>query len=440
MKKINVLMRLGSEVFVHGDDRKKLWKSVLPECEPSTRVLSAGYDPMLSEMSAKVPIFPTSTFLFKTAEDGERFFHLQYHPEDRQADEDQGLIYSRMNNPNMEIAEDKMLAMDPGAEAAAILPSGMSAISTMCFALLRPGDVIIYSAPVYGGTDHLFVNILSKFGIKAVPIFSPESLEYKRQIEIHRKNLAMIFIETPANPTIVQTDISAVVNLVKDNKDTNNRPLVVVDNTFLGPVFQNVFKLGVDLAVYSATKFIGGHSDLIGGFVLGAKKEIQAVKSFRSTLGATTDPFCCWLISRSLETLELRMQKCADSAMLVAKFLASHPNVEKVIYPGLLDDCDPQYGIYKKQCSGPGSLISFYIKGGKNEAFKVLNALEVCRLAVSLGGTETLIEHPRRMTHSEVPEEMCQKVGLTDSMIRLSVGIENANDIIADLKQALDKS
>lgn len=425
---------------MHGNDKKKWWKEVLPECKPATRVLSAGYDPMLSEMSAKVPIFPTSTFLFKTAEDGERFFHLQYHPDDRLEDEDQGLIYSRMNNPNMEIAEDKMLVMDPGAEAAAILPSGMSAISTMCFALLRPGEVIIYSAPVYGGTDHLFVNVLSKFGIKAVPIFSPDLIEYKKQIEIYKNNLAMIFIETPANPTIVQTDIAGVVELAKRHKGSNGKPFVAVDNTFLGPVFQNVFKLGVDLAVYSATKFIGGHSDLIGGFVLGRKAEIQAVKSFRSTLGATTDPFCCWLISRSLETMQLRMQKCAENAMSIAAFLAEHPKVDKVIYPGLLQECEPQYDIYKKQCSGPGSLISFYIKGGKKEAFTILNSLKICRLAVSLGGTETLIEHPRRMTHSEVPEEMCQKVGLTDSMIRLSVGIEDCHDLIADLKQALDKN
>ena len=424
---------------MHGSEKKKWWKEVLPECQPSTRVLSAGYDPMLSEMSAKVPIFPTSTFLFKTAEDGERFFHLQFHPEERREDEDQGLIYSRMNNPNMEIAEDKMLAMDPGAEAAAILPSGMSAISTMCFALLRPEDVIIYSAPVYGGTDHLFANVLSRFGIKAVPVFSPDLAEYKKQMEKYKKNLAMLFIETPANPTMAQTDIGGIVNLAKGYKNSNNRPLVVLDNTFLGPVFQNVHKLGSDLAVYSATKFIGGHSDLIGGFVVGRKAELQQVKSFRSTLGATTDPFCCWLISRSLETIELRMRKSAENAMLIAAFLAEHPKVDKVIYPGLLQECDPQYEIYKKQCTGPGSLISFYIKGGKKEAFAILNSLKVCRLAVSLGGTETLIEHPRRMTHSEVPEDMCQKVGLTDSMIRLSVGIEDHIDIINDLKQAMDK-
>jgi len=390
-------------------------------------------------MSAKVPIFPTSTFLFKTAEDGERFFHLQYHPDDRLDDEDQGLIYSRMNNPNMEIVEDKMIVMDPGAEAAAVLPSGMSAISTMCFALLKPGDVIIYSAPVYGGTEHLFDSVLSKFGITAIPICSPDLDEYRKQADQHKNKLAMIFIETPANPTIAQTDIAGVVEIARRHRGTNGKVLVVVDNTFLGPVFQNCFSPGADLAIYSSTKFIGGHSDLIGGFVSGAQREIQAIKSYRSVLGATTDPFCCWLMSRSLETLELRMRKCAENAMKIALFLAGHPKVDKVIYPGLLQKCDPQYEIYQKQCSGPGSLISFYVKGGKQEAFRMLNNVKVCRLAVSLGGTETLIEHPRRMTHSEVPEEMCQKVGLTDSMIRISVGIEDPQDLIEDLGQALER-
>ena len=423
---------------MHGENKKNWWKSALPDCKPQTRVLTAGYDPWLSEMAAKIPIFPTSTFLFKTAEDGERFFHLQNHPEARKEGDELGLIYSRMNNPNMEIVEDKMITLEPGAEDAAVLPSGMSAISTMCLALLKPGDVIIYSAPVYGGTEHFFDNILSKFNIKSVPIYGPDPAEYKSALEEHKDNVAMLFIETPANPTIAQTDIEAIVKLAKSYKGANGKVLVAADNTFLGPVFQHCFPLGVDMVVYSATKFLGGHSDLIGGFVLGRKAEIQKVKSFRSVLGATTDPFCCWLMSRSLETVDLRMHKCAENATLVAQFLAKHQNVTKVIYPGLLEESDPQYKIYKKQCSGPGSLISFHIKGGKTEAFRVLNNVEICRLAVSLGGTETLIEHPRRMTHADVPEAMCQKVGLTDSMIRISIGLEAPEDLIADLKQALE--
>jgi methionine-gamma-lyase len=424
---------------VHGENKKNWWKSALPDCKPETRVLTAGYDPSLSEMSAKVPIFPTSTFLFNTAEDGERFFHLQNHPEARKDGAEPGLIYSRMNNPNMEIAEDKMLVFEPGAEAAAIFPSGMAAISTMCLALLKPGDVIIFSAPIYGGTEHLFDNTLAKFGIKAVPVFSNDLAEYKAALDLYRDRVAMVFVETPANPTMAHTDISAVVDLAKQYKGANGAILVVNDNTFLGPVFQHCFPLGVDLVVYSATKFIGGHSDLIGGFVLGGKAELTKIKSFRSVLGSTTDPFCCWLISRSLETVDLRMRKCAENAAKVAEFLNSHRNVTKVIYPGLLEVCDPQYKIYKKQCSGPGSLISFYVKGDKKEAFAVLNNVKICRLAVSLGGTETLIEHPRRMTHADVPEDICQKVGMTDSMIRISVGLEAPEDIISDLGQALAK-
>ena len=424
---------------MHDEQKKNWWKSALPQCKPQTRVLTAGYDPVLSEMSAKVPIFPTSTFLFKTAEDGERFFHLQNHPEARKPEDSLGLIYSRMNNPNMEIVEDKMLVLEPGAEAAAVLPSGMSAISTMCLALLRPGDIIIYSAPVYGGTEHFFDNILSKFGVKAVPVYGPDPSEYKAALDSNKDRVAMVFIETPANPTIAQTDIEAIVKLTRNYKGAHGYVHVVADNTFLGPVFQHCFPLGVDLVVYSATKFLGGHSDLIGGFVLGRKDDIIKVKSFRSVLGATTDPFCCWLMSRSLETVELRMEKCAENAMQIAQFLQGHPNVTKVIYPGLLKEGDPQYAIYKKQSSGPGSLISFYVKGGKKEAFEVLNNVQVCRLAVSLGGTETLIEHPRRHTHADVPEEMCQKVGLTDSMIRISIGLEAPCDLIDDLAQALSK-
>jgi methionine-gamma-lyase len=425
---------------VHGDGKKYWWKNALPGCKPTTRVLTAGYDPELSEMSAKIPIFTTSTFLFRSAEEGERFFHLQYHPDEKKSGEDLGLIYSRMNNPNMEMVEDKMVVMERGAEAAAVLPSGMSAIANMCLSLLNQGDVIVYSAPVYGGTEQLFNSVFSKFGILAVPVYSLETKDYKKQMDIHKDKLAMVYIETPTNPTIVHTDVEALVDLAKNYKTPRgNRVLVAVDNTFMGPVFQNFFPLGVDLVVYSATKFIGGHSDLIGGFVLGRQADIRTIKSFRSVTGATTDPFCCWMLSRSLETVDIRMRKCAENATKIAEFLNDHPKVESVVYPALLKEGDPQYDIYKKQCTGPGALISFYIKGGKKEAFTVLNGVEICRLAVSLGGTETLIQHPRRMTHSEVPEDMCRKVGITDSMIRISVGIEDADDLISDLKKALDK-
>lgn len=424
---------------MHGGNEKFSWKNVLPNCKPITRVLSAGYDPAFSEMSAKTPIFPTSTFLFKSAEHGERFFYLMSHPEERGQDEDPGLIYSRMNNPNMEIAEDKMLVLEPGAEDAAVLPSGMSAISTMCLALLKPGDIILYSAPVYGGTEHLFEMVFPKFGIETKPVYSPEAGEYKSNLEKYKNRVAMIFIETPTNPTIVHTDIQEIVGLARGYGSSENGIKVAVDNTFMGPVFQNPIPLGADLVIYSATKFIGGHSDLIGGFVLGKKGDIRQIKSYRSVLGATTDPFCCWMISRSLETIDLRVKKCSENAAKIAAFLADHPKIEKVVYPTVLDKESSQYQIYKKQCRGPGALISFYINGGKKEAFSLLDNVGVCKLAVSLGGTETLIQHPRRMTHADVSDDMCEKVGLTDSMIRISVGIEDPDDIIDDLKKALEK-
>ncbi|UCE66554.1 MAG: aminotransferase class I/II-fold pyridoxal phosphate-dependent enzyme [Candidatus Zixiibacteriota bacterium] len=420
-------------------NKKFSWKNIHPNCKPTTRVLSAGYDPAFSEMSAKTPIFPTSTFLFKSAEHGERFFHLMSHPEERGEDEDPGLIYSRMNNPNMEIVEDKMLVMEPGAEDAVVLPSGMSAISTMCLALLKPGDIIIYSAPVYGGTEHLFEMILPKFGIETKPIYSPEISEYRDNLDKYKEKIAMIFIETPTNPTIVHTDIEEIIGLAGKYSSGENKIKVAVDNTFMGPVFQNPIPLGADLVVYSATKFIGGHSDLIGGFVLGKKDDIWQIKSYRSVLGATTDPFCCWMISRSLETIDLRMRKCAENATKIAAFLADHPKIEKVVYPTVLNKESSQYQIYEKQCKGPGALISFYIRGGKREAFSLLDNVEICKLAVSLGGTETLIQHPRRMTHAELSDDMCKRVGLTDSMVRLSVGVEDPDDIIEDLKKALEK-
>lgn len=418
--------------------KKEWWKNPHPECKPVTNVISAGYAPIFSEMSAKMPIFPTSTFLFKTAEDGERFFQIFAHPDQQHNGEVPGLIYSRLNNPNMEMVEDKIVVMEPGAEAAAVLPSGMSAISTTMLALLKPGDKIIYSAPVYGGTEHLFDSILPKFDIKAIPVYSPEIAEYRKNLEKYKDSVRMIFIETPTNPTIVHTDIEAIVKLAAEFSGKDRRIMVAVDNTFLGPIFQNFFKFGIDLSIYSATKFIGGHSDLIGGFVLGRREDIQIIKSYRAILGPTTDPFCCWLMARSLETIELRMVRAAENAQTIAAFLDSHPAVEKVRYPGLLKKGDPQYDIYRKQCSGPGALISFYVKGGKKEAFKVLNAVHICRLAVSLGGTETLIQHPRRMTHAEVPDELCRATDLTDNMIRISVGVEDAHDLVNDLKQALD--
>lgn len=417
--------------------QKDWWKNPHPKCKPETNVITAGYAPELSEMSAKQPIFTTSTFMFKTAEDGERFFRLNAHPEERLENETLGLIYSRMNNPNMEIVEDKMVVMHRGFDAAAVLPSGLSAISTTILALLKPGDTIIYSAPVYGGTEHMFHAVMNKFDIKTVPVYKLEIGEYRKAVEANKDSIAMIFVETPTNPTIVHTDIEGIVKLAREYSKAGKMVIVAVDNTFLGPVFQDFGSLGIDLCIYSATKFIGGHSDLIGGFVLGKASDISAVKSFRSVIGATTDPFCCWLMSRSLETITLRMQRCSDSAQKIAEFLANHPRIEKVRYPGLLKKGDPQYDIYKKQCLGPGALISFYVKGGKKEAFKVLNNVQICRLAVSLGGTETLIQHPRRMTHSEMSDELCQTTDITDNMIRLSVGVEDAEDLIADLGQAL---
>jgi methionine-gamma-lyase len=249
----------------------------------------------------------------------------------------------------------------------------------------------------------------------------------------------ILYVETPANPNNVMIDIEAIVKIRDKLRKEEISAKVIVDNTFMGPVFQSPFEQKVDIVLYSATKFIGGHSDIIAGATLGSKEDISKVKGIRGMIGTNGNPFDAWLMARSLETVHIRMQRQMENATKVAEFLSKHPKVERVIYPELYDKNSEQYKIYKKQCKGPGSLLSFYVKGGKKEAFKFLNNVKLCKLAVSLGGTESLIEHPKAMTHSEVDEKSLRDAEITDNMIRLSVGIENHEDLINDLKSALDK-
>jgi len=347
------------------------------------------------------------------------------------------LIYSRVNNPLLEILEDR-LGLWENAEDSAAFASGMAAISTLCLGLLKPGDTLVYSVPVYGGTDYLFNNILPKFNIKAIPINSGSRFcDRIRAKKIKRAD--MLFVETPANPNIRLTDLSATRALA-DKLSRKGRPCYfVVDNTFLGPVFQTPLKHGADLSVYSATKFIGGHSDLIAGAVLGKDKELMTqIKAYRTILGTMAPPFASWLMLRSLETLKIRMEHQAKSAELLADWLSKQPMVKNVLYPGLMQSDKAQYDIYLKQCTGSGSLIAFEVKGGKKAAFQILNTVKLARLAVSLGGTETLIEHPMTMTHSDVDPKTQKLVGITPGLIRISVGVESTDDLIHDLKQAMN--
>ncbi|MFW6080013.1 MAG: cystathionine gamma-synthase family protein, partial [Gemmatimonadota bacterium] len=396
---------------------------------PESLMMTYGYDPGLSEGAVKCPIFQTSTFVFETAEDGKAFFELAYGLRERGPAEEPGLIYSRINNPDLEVLEDRLTLWDE-AEASLTFSSGMAAISTTLLSFLRPGDVIVHSEPVYGGTEFLVHNILPQFGIERVGFFAGRdgALEAALEEARTRGRIGVIYVETPANPTNALVDIRACADLAKrlEGQDGDGgRPLVAVDNTFLGPVWQHPLEHGADLVLYSLTKYVGGHSDIIAGAALGSEELISAVRGMRTILGTMPDPYTGWLLMRSLETLKLRFTSAVKNARYIAEFLAEHPKVREVHYLGFLDEEDgPQHEVYRRQCKAPGATFSFEIDGGEAAAFRVLNRLTLVKLAVSLGGTESLAEHPATMTHSDVPKEEQRKMGITPGMIRLSVGIE----------------
>jgi len=406
---------------------------------PESLMMSYGYRPEWSEGALKCPIFQTSTFVFKTAEEGKAFFELAYGLREQRPGEQIGLIYSRLNNPDLEILEDRLCLWDE-AEAAAVFESGMAAIATALLAYLRPGDLLFHSEPLYGGTDYLFRHVLSAFGIQTLAFRAGMSNEQIEQILASsplRDRLAMIYLETPANPTNALVDIEFCAQLAKKYAPAGRKVPVAVDNTFLGPLWQHPLKHGADLVLYSATKYIGGHSDVIAGACLGSREMLTPVKMLRTFLGTMAGPWTGWLLLRSLETLKLRMTCQMKNARYVADFLADHPKVQRVYYLGHLNEEDPQYAIYRKQCLAPGGMISFEIVGGEREAFRFLNALKLIKLAVSLGSTESLAEHPASMTHADMCPEDRQAFGITDSLIRLSVGVEHPEDLILDLEQAL---
>jgi len=405
-------------------------------------MMSHGYKPEWSEGAIKCPIFQTSTFVFPSAEEGKAHFELAYGLREPEQGEQPGLIYSRLNNPDLEILENRLCLWDE-AEEAGVFESGMSAISTALFTFLKPGDVLLYSNPLYGGTAHFIMEVLVEFGVEVVPFMPGEvaaDIGQRLREKGLEKKLAVIYIETPANPTNVQVDIAAMSALRDELATDEHRPIVMVDNTYMGPLWQHPLKHGADLVLYSATKYIGGHSDVIAGACLGSKALISKVKSLRTFLGSMAGPWTGWLLMRSLETLKVRMEQQVRNAKEVASFLQAHPLVEKVYYLGLLQPSDgAQYEIYKRQCEAPGAMVSFDIKGGEAAAFAFMNNLKLVKLAVSLGSTESLVQHPASMTHAGVPEEVKAKMNVTDKLVRLSVGVENFSDLLWDLEQALEK-
>ncbi len=408
---------------------------------PESLMMSHGYNPEWSEGAIKCPIFQTSTFVFKNAEEGKAFFEVAYGIREKYEDEKLGLIYSRLNNPDLQILEERLCLWDE-AEECAVFESGMSAISTVLLEFLSPGDVLLHSMPVYGGTDHFINSFLPKIGIKTLGFHpSASAKDIKKMVNSAGlgDKVAMIYIETPANPTNDIIDIQACANVAMHFSDKDKKVILAVDNTYMGPLWQHPLKHGADLVLYSATKYIGGHSDVIAGAVLGSHQLMQRVKTLRTFLGNMASPNTGWLLMRSLETLKVRMDQQALNAKKVAQVLDSHPKVEKVYFPGLITAQSRSYEAFNNQCLSPGAMLSFDIKGGEKEAFSFVNNLKLIKLAVSLGSTESLVEHPATMTHAGILPEERAKMNITEKMVRLSIGVEYHEDIIWDILQALEK-
>ena len=402
-------------------------------------MMSFGYTPEWSEGSVKPPIFQTSTFVFKTAEEGKRFFEVAYGKSELNAKEEIGLIYSRINNPNMQILEERLAVLE-GSESAAAFESGMSAISTTMLSYLKPGDILIYGNPVYGGTHHFITHFLKDIGVKILPFSSEtktQEIITKLETSEYSGNVKMIYFESPANPTNSLFDLDELKKLKDEiSVKSSNEIMLVMDNTYLGPLWQKPLDFGVDIVCYSATKFLNGHSDVIAGCAMGSEQVIRPIKTLRTFLGSMIAPYTAWLLTRSLETLHLRMAKQGENAEKVINYLMSHKSVKAVSFPGIETMGKKQNKIFKRQCLGSGAMISFEVFGGEKEAFKFLNNLKLIKLAVSLGSNESLAQHPYSMTHADVPDDIKLKIGINQGLIRLSVGIENAEDIIDDLNNA----
>ena len=406
--------------------------------KPSTLMMGHGYDPDLSEGSLKAPIFLTSTFAFASAADGKRHFEGITGKRPGGAE---GLVYSRFNGPNQEILEDRLAIWD-GAEDALTFSSGMTAICVLMMAYCGQGDVIVHSGPLYAASEGFVAKVLSKFGVTYVDFPAGATREEldavlakaKAQADEQGGKVAMVYLESPGNPTNALVDIEEV-KAARDGADLTCP--IAIDNTFLGPIWQRPLDHGADIVAYSLTKYVGGHSDLVAGSIAGAKRWMDPVRALRNTMGGIVDPNTAWMLLRSLETVELRMEHAGKNAEKVCAFLKSHPKVERLGYLGMIEDARQQ-DIYNRHCLGAGSTFSVFLKGGEAECFRFLDNLTIAKLAVSLGGTETLASHPASMTHLSVAPERRAALGITDSLVRISIGIEDADDLIADFEQALE--
>jgi methionine-gamma-lyase len=403
--------------------------------KPSTLMMGHGYDPMLSEGSLKPPIFLTSTFVFPNAAAGKRHFEGVTGKRPGGAE---GLVYSRFNGPDQEILEDRLSVWED-AEDALAFSSGMSAIATLFLAMVKPGDTIVHSGPLYAATETLIARILGRFGVHWLDFPAGATREEIDAVlqKAAAGRVALIYLESPANPTNALVDVQAVAASRDAIFTGADKPPIAIDNTFLGPLWLQPLQHGADIVVYSLTKYAGGHSDLVAGGVLGSQEHINTIRLMRNTIGTICDPNTAWMLLRSLETLELRMTRAGENAAKVCEFLRQHPKIDHVGYLGFLEDGSRQADIYRRHCTGAGSTFSLYLKGGEKEAFAFLDALRIAKLAVSLGGTETLASHPAAMTHLSVPDARKAALGITDNLVRISIGVEDADDLIADFESAL---
>jgi len=369
--------------------------------------------------AAVTPIYQTSTFKFKNAAHGAACF----------AGEDPGFIYTRIGNPTIQALE-KILAQLENAAQCVVTSSGMAAVNIIYMAFLKSGDHIISTDAVYGPSRVVIEKYWSRFGIEYSYIDTSNVENIKNAI---RPNTKMLYIETPTNPTIAITDLKAATEIAR-----KHNILTVVDNTFCTPVLQRPLDFGVDIVLHSMTKFINGHADIVAGAIMSKTDELnQIIRPTMTMMGCCMDPTQAYMVIRGVKTLELRVKKQQENAQIIAEWLENHPAVASVAYPGL--PSHPQYELGKKQMDGPGSLISFELKGGYNAGEIVMNHIQLILLAVSLGGVESLMSHPASMTHSKMSRESRLAGGITDGLVRFAVGIEDVRDIIADLKQALDK-
>ncbi len=391
-------------------------------CGFGTKAIHAGNVKDQQYGALTTPIYQSSTFVFDSCEQGGRRF----------AGAENGYIYTRLGNPTVSVLENKVAALE-GGEAALATASGMGAISSCLWTIASAGKHIIADGTLYGCTFALLNHGISRYGVD-VDFIDTSDLE---AVKAHlRPNTVAIYLETPANPNLKITDITAVAKIAHAyNADIK----VVCDNTFASPALQNPLALGADVVVHSATKYLNGHGDVVAGFVVGKADFINQVRMFglKDMTGAVLDPFAAFLLLRGLKTLELRMARHCENASKIAAFLAEHPAVEKVNYPGL--KTHKGHEIAARQMKDFGGMLSFEVRGGKEAGMKLVNALQLITVAVSLGDAESLIEHPASMTHSTYSAEELAASGIAPGLIRLSAGLENAEDLIADLKQALDQ-